>query len=236
MDRQPLPWQSLTVHNRRTPQTASLRSRPMCLILPRHRDVWPPRFGVYWQSPNIFALPNLQGGPIIPPHINKTCLAPPIDGFLTPQRGVRGVEVMPSRAFPEDAVRDVATALFRHKRKSALPFIVVIAGTMSATPLRRRNIVRMADYSCVSGEKTPPSPRRPTSANEIVAVPRLCDSKINSVVEILQSRALLEFTVDHLGPSLILGVNDPGGTTAANPDAVAATSFRVVASFMRKVY
>jgi polysaccharide biosynthesis protein PslE len=114
-------------------------------------------------------------------------------------------------------LRDVYQALVRHKRKSAWFFVTVVAGVVLLTflsPKEYRSEGKL--FMRLGRENATLDPTASLGQNPIVAVPQSRENEINSVVEILQSRVLLEKVVDGLGPAVILGAANP---TASSDDA-----------------
>jgi polysaccharide biosynthesis protein PslE len=116
-----------------------------------------------------------------------------------------------------NVLRDFSNALFRHKRQSALFFGVVVTGTVLWTllvPREYRSECKL--FVRLGRENAMLDPTATPGQNPTVAVPQSRESEINSVVEILQSRVLLERVVDGLGAASVLGATsqrDPAGQT-----------------------
>ena len=118
------------------------------------------------------------------------------------------------------ALKDVFQALLRHRRKSALFFAAVVAGTVLVTLLSPKEYRSTGKLFVRLGRENATLDATATlGENPIVAVPMSRENEINSVVEILQSRALLEKVVDALGPAFVLNLGQEGSAS----DAPAAT-------------
>ncbi len=120
---------------------------------------------------------------------------------------------MPSSAMPRSTVNDALIALNKHKRKSLCVLVIVLTGTVLITVLSSKEYRSEAKLFVRLGrENAMVDPTATLGQNAVVAVPQSRESDINSAVEILQSRTLLEKTVDRLGPEYILTAtvqNDP---------------------------
>jgi uncharacterized protein involved in exopolysaccharide biosynthesis len=118
---------------------------------------------------------------------------------------------MSSRTTTGGSVREVCLVLLRHKGKSLLLFVSVVAAVAVVTllwPKEYRSVGKL--FVRLGRENAMLDPAATLGQNPIVAVPQSRENEINSVVEIMQSRALLEKVVDRLGPAVIL---DPAGKT-----------------------
>ena len=104
---------------------------------------------------------------------------------------------------------DVRRALSRHKKKAFLLFLLVAGAATAAAFLLPRTyrsegllLVRLGREN-VTVDATATLGREP-----VVAVPASRENEINSLVEVLRSRALVEKVVDALGPDAILGSHE----------------------------
>ena len=123
---------------------------------------------------------------------------------------------MTSRNAPETPLADVFRSLYRHKRKAITLFVVVLTGTVLITflmPKQYHSVGKL--FMRLGRENATLDPTATLGQNPIVAMPQSRDNEINSVVEILQSRALLEKVVDAVGPTVVLnsGKKNEEGTT-----------------------
>jgi polysaccharide biosynthesis protein PslE len=121
---------------------------------------------------------------------------------------------MGSRDVSGNFFRDSYRALVRHRRKSALFFVVVVVGTVLVTlflPRQYRSTGKL--FVRLGRENSTLDPTATLGQNPTVAVPISRENEINSVVEILQSRVLLEKVVDALGPAVILSNGDRGSSS-----------------------
>jgi uncharacterized protein involved in exopolysaccharide biosynthesis len=96
--------------------------------------------------------------------------------------------------------------LLRHKGKSLSFFVAVVTGVAIITllgPKEYRSAGKL--FVRLGRENAMLDPTATLGQSPTVAVPPSRENEINSVVEIMQSRALLEKVVDRLGPAAILG-------------------------------
>ncbi len=108
-------------------------------------------------------------------------------------------------------VREVCLVLRRHMGKSVAFFLVVVTGVAIVTLLWPKEYHSVGKLFVRLGrENAMLDPTATLGQNPTVAVPQSRENEINSVVEIMQSRALLEKVVDRLGPAAIL---DPASKT-----------------------
>ncbi len=104
---------------------------------------------------------------------------------------------------------DVYRAFSRHKKKAVLFFCAVFAGTVLFTLLVPRQYKSEGKLFVRLGrENATLDPTATLGQNPIVAIPQSREREINSVVEILHSRTLVEKVVDALGPKEIIGRDD----------------------------
>ena len=101
-----------------------------------------------------------------------------------------------------NALWHVYHALFRHKGKAAVFFVTVATAVALWTflsPKEYRSEGKL--FVRLGRENATLDPTATLGQDSIIAVPQSRESEINSVVEILQSRILLEKVVDALGPA-----------------------------------
>ena len=127
---------------------------------------------------------------------------------------------MASRDAFESVLPDLYYAFFRHRRKGVALFVMVVMATVLLTflsPKEYRSEGKL--FVRLGRENAMLDPTATLGQTSTIAVPQSRESEINSVVEILQSRVLLEKVVDSLGPEKVLhggGVADEAaGTTNA---------------------
>ncbi len=102
-------------------------------------------------------------------------------------------------------MKDLLFAVFRHKGKGVLFFGVVLAGTALFTIFAPRKFHSEGKlYVRLGRENATLDPTVTLGENSIVAIPQSRENEINSVAEMVQSRALLEKVVDKLGPAAVL--------------------------------
>ena len=108
-----------------------------------------------------------------------------------------------------NAIWETWHAVRRHRTKAAVMFVSVAAGVglfTFLTPKEYRSEAKL--FVRLGRENATLDSTATLGQSPIVAVPQSRDSEINSVVEILQSRVLLEKVVDALGPTAISGQED----------------------------
>lgn len=104
---------------------------------------------------------------------------------------------------------DVYRAFSRHKKKAVWFFCTVFAGTLLFTFFVPRQYQSEGKLFVRLGrENATLDPTATLGQNPIVTIPQSREREINSEVEILQSRALIEQVVDALGPEEIIGRDD----------------------------
>jgi uncharacterized protein involved in exopolysaccharide biosynthesis len=104
------------------------------------------------------------------------------------------------------SVGPACLVLLRHKGKSLSFFVAVVTGVAIITllgPKEYRSAGKL--FVRLGRENSMLDPTATLGQSPTVAVPQSRENEINSVVEIMQSRALLEKVVDRLGPAAILG-------------------------------
>jgi uncharacterized protein involved in exopolysaccharide biosynthesis len=103
-------------------------------------------------------------------------------------------------------------ALFRHKAKTVLVFLTVLGAAAAATAWAPRAYRSEAQLFVRLGrENALLDPTATLGQPPVVAVPSSREAEINSVLEMLRSRALLEEVVDRVGPQEVLGLAGPEG-------------------------
>src|SRR5438132_8696239 len=111
--------------------------------------------------------------------------------------------------------RTPSRMLARHRRKMLLFSGVVLALVAAFTLLTPRAYRSQAKLFVRLGrENVTLDPTATFGQAPVVAVPQSRENEINSVVEILRSRSLLDAVVDHVGPAALLG---EGGLKEADP-------------------
>lgn len=104
---------------------------------------------------------------------------------------------------------ELRRAFARHGRKGLIFFILVFAAVALWTAFGPRTYRSEAKlYLRLGRENATLDPTATLGPSPIVAVPLSRDNEINSVVEILGSRALIEKVVDELTPRAIVGSDD----------------------------
>src|SRR4051812_46719821 len=111
-------------------------------------------------------------------------------------------------------------ALTRHKTAAAAFFVGVLAVVAAVTLLTPRTYRSQSKLFLRLGrENATLDPTATLGQNPVIAVPVSRENEINSVLEILKTRVLLEKVVDRVGPAVILGTapwdpeNPPAGAS-----------------------
>jgi uncharacterized protein involved in exopolysaccharide biosynthesis len=119
----------------------------------------------------------------------------------------------------------VRRACLRHEGKMALFFLFVMAATALGTYLAPRAYRSQAKLFIRLGrENVTIDPTATLGQAAVVAVPPTRDTEINSAIEILTSRDLIDKVVDAVGPEAILGdaapLDPPPASPASEADAI----------------
>ncbi len=102
-------------------------------------------------------------------------------------------------------MNDMLLAIIRHKGKGTLFFAFVMAAVILLTVLLPKKYHSEGKlYLRLGRENATLDPTATLGEQAIVAIPQSRENEINSVVEILQSRVLLEKVIDKLGPAAVL--------------------------------
>src|SRR5437870_1285276 len=106
---------------------------------------------------------------------------------------------------PTTQLRDHARVFYRHKGKMLLFFLTAVACVAAFTLLSPRAYRSQAKLFVRLGrENATLDPTATFGQTRVVAVPQSRENEINTAVEILKSRVLLEKVVDAVGPEAIL--------------------------------
>ncbi|MFO0805468.1 MAG: hypothetical protein U0791_20380 [Gemmataceae bacterium] len=134
----------------------------------------------------------------------------------------------------------VLHALRRHKPAAAAFFIAMLAAVAVATlvmPRAYRSQTKL--FLRLGRENATLDPTATLGQTPVVAVPATRENEINSVLEVIKSRVLLERVVDRVGPAVILGSADydPAAVlpAPAGPSRVVDDRYRAVATLATKV-
>jgi uncharacterized protein involved in exopolysaccharide biosynthesis len=125
--------------------------------------------------------------------------------------------------------RDVARALFRHKWKAATFFCLAVAATMSVIlwyPRKYRSHAEL--FVRVGRESVTLDPTATTGPTVSMVGTR--EFEINSVVQMIQNRAMIEKVVDQLSPAVVLNVDPGKPETASAPSVLPAAVSNVFSS------
>lgn len=105
----------------------------------------------------------------------------------------------------EVTLRDVHCALIRHRKKAIAFFLLVMTMTVVVTLLTPKAYISESKLFVRLGRENAMLDPTATFGNTpVVAVPTSRESEINSVAEMLSSRAIMEQVVSDLGPEAIL--------------------------------
>jgi uncharacterized protein involved in exopolysaccharide biosynthesis len=127
-------------------------------------------------------------------------------------------------------LQDVWRALVRHKGKTAACFLAITASAALLVFLLPKTYQSEGKLLVRLGrENATLDPTVTLSQEAVVAVPLSRESEINSVVEILQSRSLLEKVADEIGPAALLHAPQQSDE-AAGPAGWLTRSGRAVAA------
>ena len=116
---------------------------------------------------------------------------------------------------PAPALRDLGRIFYRHRRKMAVVFCSTLAlGILVLVVYPRKYTSESRLFLRLGKESVTLDPTATT--NDVVAVNESRESEINSEVEILRSRAVLEDVVERLGAEMVLTGGEEGKTSGAN--------------------
>lgn len=110
----------------------------------------------------------------------------------------------------EATLRAVYRAVFRHRRKAALFLLGVISVTVLITffgPRAYRSEGKL--FVSLGRENVTPDPTATLGKEPVFSFPHSRESEVNSVVEVLKSRALVDQVVDRVGPGAVLASAGP---------------------------
>ncbi len=118
--------------------------------------------------------------------------------------------------WPSFALPDVYRALVTHKGKAAITFLAIAATVATLTLLWPRSYRSQGKLLVRLGRENATLDATVTLGQDsVVAAPLSLESEVNSHVEILQSRGLLEKVVDAVGPAAVLRPGGEAPTAAA---------------------
>ncbi len=122
------------------------------------------------------------------------------------------------------SLRGAWRVLFRHRRKMVLVFGAVLGVTAALTLLTPRAYRSEAKlYLRLGRENAMLDPAATLGQAPVVTVPESRENEINSVIEVLRGRSLLEQVVDRVGAEVVLGEADlPADFTPGPPPQDAA--------------
>lgn len=120
---------------------------------------------------------------------------------------------------PTSLPRDIVRSLWRHRGKSLLVFCVILCAVAVYTAIAPRSyrsegrlLVRLGRENAVL------DPTATSGASQTVSLPISREGEVNSILEMLRSRSLLEEVVDAMGPAKILAnaASDPKDADVVN--------------------
>src|SRR5712692_8666547 len=118
---------------------------------------------------------------------------------------------------PTTSLRDLAPVVFHHKGKVVLFFLAVMGAVTVYTLVCPRAYRSQAKLFVRLGrENATLDPMATVGQAPVVAVPQSRENEINSSVEILNSRVVLEKVIDSVGPRAILDGREPSSTEEAD--------------------
>ena len=134
---------------------------------------------------------------------------------------------------PSASVSDIRRSVLRHKKKAALVFALIVTASAALALLLPKTYRSEGKLLVRLGKENAMLDRTATMSQEaVVTVPSSRVEELNSVVEIIGSRAMAEKVVDALGPEFILaaGAGDVGNDADPPPGWIerARTEFRGV--------
>jgi uncharacterized protein involved in exopolysaccharide biosynthesis len=117
----------------------------------------------------------------------------------------------------ETTVRDICRTVFRHKGKICSCFVVVMTAVVVWTLVTPKAYESQSKLLVRLGrESTTLEPTFTLGREQYVSMPLVSqETEINSIVEVLGSRSLIERVVDELSPEAILGPDDQGQGSAS---------------------
>lgn len=125
------------------------------------------------------------------------------------------------------SLRGLSRSVFRHKRKVAGFFVAtmtLVTVTVLLLPRGYRSEAKL--FVRLGRENVMLDPTTTLNQAPVVAVPQSRENEINSVIEILRSRPLLEQVVDRVGADTVLGTGDLPADFGRKPATPPAESSR----------
>src|SRR5207249_369056 len=135
----------------------------------------------------------------------------------------------------------LAWTISRHRKAAILFFLVVFGLVTAATLLTRKSYISQAKLFVRLGrENVALDPTTTFGQGPVVAIPPTRENELNTVIESLHSRPLIEKIVDQIGPAVILdqAAWQPGGKAAPSDGTdpqVAAERYRAILVFLRNL-
>jgi uncharacterized protein involved in exopolysaccharide biosynthesis len=130
----------------------------------------------------------------------------------------------------------VRRALGRHKGKMALLFLLIMGGVTAALVLGPRSYTSEAKLLVRLGrENATLDPTATFGQAPGIVVPPSRDNDINSLIEVIHSRVVLEKVVDVLGPTAVFGGAAPEGRPALPEAEAKALRYKAVRLLSRQL-
>jgi uncharacterized protein involved in exopolysaccharide biosynthesis len=157
-------------------------------------------------------------------------------GLMLVVRILTREEQMSDASGPVLSLRGACRAVFRHRRKMTLFFVAVMGIVTAAAFLVPRGYRSQSKLFVRLGrENTILDPTTTLNQASVVAVPQSRETEINSVIEILRSRALLEQVVDRVGAAAVLGSGDKQEADPQSPAGDPKLRDRAVRTLIRTI-
>src|SRR5947209_9052594 len=113
-------------------------------------------------------------------------------------------------AAPSQPLTDLSRIVSRHRTKALLAFLAVLTATALVTWISPRAYRSQAKLFVRLGrENATLDPTATVGQGPVVTVQQTRENEINTAVEILKSRVLIEKVVDAVGPAAILAESAP---------------------------
>lgn len=139
---------------------------------------------------------------------------------------------MPSSSLPPRV-----KAILHRWRAATLFFVVVFGLVVASTFLARRSYASQAKLFVRLGrENVALDPTTTIGAGPVIAIPPTREQEINTIIETIYNRTLIEEIVDILGPEVVLEEQDwnPEGTAGREPaDRTSLKRYQAVLTFLR---
>jgi uncharacterized protein involved in exopolysaccharide biosynthesis len=122
--------------------------------------------------------------------------------------------------------------VWRHRKKASFVFLLILAGAVLLAVFLPKTYHSEGKLLVRLGRENATLDSTATMGQEpVVSVPQSREAEMNSIVEVVHSRGMLEKVVDALGPAAVLGTAEP---TADRERAVQALSRQVAVAPARR--